>query len=264
MIGLSAFLYPFVADYVNSFRQSRVVAQYYTDLATLNKEDFTELFTVAKVYNEELINKSERFSFSGKDAGEYEELLNPFGNGIMGTLNIKRIGVRLPIYHGTSESVLQTGVGHFEGSSLPVGGPGTHSVITGHRGLPSSTLLTKLDKMHVGDTFVLHILNETLTYQIDQILVVVPEDMRALAIEPGKDYCTLVTCTPYGINSHRMMLRGSRIPNVAELGIEEPDAAEIDSLSVAAVIFLPVLIVVAAYLVIRLNRIYRFFGRRKT
>ena len=255
LAGLSIFMYPYAADYINSSRQSRVVAQYYTDLNALNEEDFREMFAAAKSYNEKLAGKQNRFTFSEQDASEYMELLNPFGNSLMGTLNISRINVNLPIYHGTGEGVLQIGAGHLEGSSLPVGGSGTHAAITGHRGLPSSTLLSKLDKMQLGDSFVLNILNETLTYQIDRILVVEPEDMSALEIEPDMDYCTLVTCTPYGVNSHRLLLRGHRVDNAPAPGAQESNASAVDELLVAAIIFLPVLIIVLVCLIIRVKRI---------
>jgi len=261
LVGLSVMLYPYVADYFNSIRQSRVVAQYYRDLETLTQEDFSELFAVARVYNEKLIRKTNRFILTDEEIEEYQRLLNPFGNGIMGTLIIDAIDVRLPIYHGTDAGVLQIGAGHFEGTSLPIGGPGTHAVITGHRGLPTATLLTKLDRMAIGDTFVLDVLNETMTYMVDQILVVEPYEMDALVIEAGKDMCTLITCTPYGINSHRMLVRGQRTANAEQTGGDPVYLAEIsDANIIAAVIVgafmaIPALVAVAVVLCVRLHRI---------
>jgi len=267
LVGLSVLLYPYVADYINSLHQSRVVTQYNNDLQKLSEQDFTDLLTAAQVYNEELPGKPNRYVLSDDELSEYDSLLNPFGNGIMGTLIIDEIGVRLPIYHGTSEGVLQIGAGHLEGTSLPVGGPGTHTVITGHRGLPSSTLLTKMDRLVIGDTFELNVLNQTLTYKIDQILVVLPDEMEALAIEDGKDYCTLVTCTPYGINTHRMLVRGVRVANAEAPAQSAPqrtpvsaDADAVNNMVIAALVFTPVFIIVAVYMGVNLRKIN---GRRK-
>jgi len=216
LIGLSVLLYPTVSSYINSLRQSRVVAGYYAGLSRLSERDFTDLLNAAHEYNRKLPGNQNRFVLSDNEMAEYMSLLNPNGNGVMGVLEIGSIDVRLPIYHGTSEGVLQIGAGHIEGTSLPVGETGTHSSVTGHRGLPSSLLLTNLDKLAKGDTFVLRILNQTLTYKVDQILVVDPEEMDPLAIDMDMDYCTVVTCTPYGINSHRMLVRGYRVANAAE------------------------------------------------
>jgi len=264
LIGLSVLLYPYVADYFNSRNQSRVVTQYYKDLGTLTEQDFSDLFDSAKAYNDSLNSKPNRFVLSDEDLAEYNTLLNPFGNEIMGTLRIDVIGVNLPIYHGTSEGVLQVGAGHLEGSSLPIGGLGTHSVITGHRGLPSATLLTKLDRVVIGDTFTLNILGQVLTYQVDQILVVLPNEMEALAIDPNQDYCTLITCTPYGINSHRMLVRGHRVTNIAapDTGASQhiqvqADAGAVNNMTIAALIFIPVFIIVAVYLGVNIKRIRR-------
>jgi len=256
LVGLSVLLYPTVADYFNSFAQSRVVAQHYKDLETLNEEDFEDLFEAARAYNDTLTKKPNRLVMSPAEMDEYMELLNPFGYGVMGTLIIDIINVKLPIYHGTSEGVLQIGAGHLEGSSLPIGGVGTHAVVTGHRGLPSSMLLTKLDRMIIGDIFVLHILNEVLTYRIDQIVVVEPNQMEELAIKADQDYCTLITCTPYGINTHRMLLRGTRTANVERITGE---AFVYDSLAVAAYFMIPISAIVALLLGRRLHRI---FGRK--
>ena len=266
LVGLSILLYPYVSSYINSLRQTRAVAQYYRDVEALNEEDFTVLFDAARAYNEELVKNNNRYILSESEMEEYLGLLDPFGNGIMGTLEISKIGVLLPIYHGTNEGVLRIGAGHLEGTSLPVGGPGTHSVITGHRGLPSAMLLTELDKIGIGDIFQLHILNEVLTYKVDQIIVVEPDQMDELAIAPDKDYCTLVTCTPYGINSHRMLVRGIRADNQAAaqdgdyqaepLPIQS-DAEAVDSKLVVGLLLIPPTIIVAIYLAVSIWKLRR-------
>lgn len=263
LAGLSILLYPYISNYIISIRQSRVVAQYYKDIETLDEEESTELFEAAREYNESLKRKSNRYILSDNEMEEYLNLLDPFGNGIMGTLIIDKIDVNLPIYHGTNEGVLRVGAGHLEGTSLPIGGPGTHTVITGHRGLPSAILLSDLDKMVPGDTFTLNILGDILTYEVDQILVVEPHEMDALAIENDKDYCTLVTCTPVGINSHRLLVRGFRevsgeteetIETQEHLSVPE-EAGEIDGKLVAGVILIPPLIVITIYLVISITKL---------
>ena len=256
-------LYPTVASYINSVRQSRVVSQYYRDIENLNEEEFEKMLTAAQAYNERLRRLPNRFLFSEEDKEEYTSLLNPVGKGIMGTLYIEKIKVRLPIYHGTDEAVLQLGAGHFEGSSLPVGGPGTHSVVTGHRGLPSSIMLTDLDQLGEGDCFNLIILNDVLTYQVDRILVVEPHELWPLTFEEdNEDYCTLITCTPYAINSHRLLVRGSRIPT-SEIDLKstvyfpDVDAAAIKPLHVAMLILIPLLLVNFIILIVRLVKILR-------
>ena len=213
-IGLSLLLYPSVSDWWNELHQSKAIAQYTEDIANLDDDTYEKLWTDAKNYNEALAKKADRYAITKEEHAVYESLLDVSGDGIIGYLEISVIDCSLPIYHGTGEAVLQVAVGHIEGSSLPVGGKGTHCVLSGHTGLPSSKLLTDLDKMTEGDTFVLRVLDETLTYEVDQILVVEPHDTEALQIEENMDYCTLVTCTPYGINSHRLLVRGHRIENI--------------------------------------------------
>ncbi|MDR2903422.1 MAG: class C sortase [Clostridiales bacterium] len=224
LIGLSVLLYPYAADYVNSLNQSRVVARYYEDTAAVDTAEADALLKKAEDYNRALAQNPNRFKLTEAELAEYYEQMRYRGSEIMGIIAIDKIDVRLPVYHGTSEGVLQIGAGHFEGTSIPVGGLGTHAVITGHRGVPSSTLLTHLDQMEIGDTFVVTALNRTLTYMVDQIVVVEPDELEALAIDAEKDYCTLVTCTPYGINSHRMLVRGIRTANEAEETVEEQAA----------------------------------------
>ena len=195
-------LYPTVSDYWNSLHQSRAIASYAGQVAGLDDELYEELWEQAAAYNESLLHKADRFKMTEEELTEYQSCLAVPGTNAIGYIEIDKIDCYLPIYHGTDESVLQVGVGHLEGSSLPTGGPGTHCVVSGHRGLPSARLFTDLDRLEVGDTFVLYVLDETLTYEVDQIRIVEPAEMSELAIVEGEDYCTLVTCTPYGINTH--------------------------------------------------------------
>ncbi|MCM1544992.1 MAG: class C sortase [Ruminococcus sp.] len=186
---------------------------------------------------------------------EYESMLNVGGNGIMGYVEIPTIDVSLPIYHGTAESVLQIAVGHLEWTSLPVGGEGTHCVISGHRGLPSAKLFTNLDKLGNGDLFMLTVLNETLTYEVNQILIVKPDEVEELEIEKGKDYCTLVTCTPYGINTHRLLVRGHRIKTPSDIKINvSADAQTIDTLIITPIVAAPMLLVLLVYLLVKYRK----------
>lgn len=216
LAGLTLLLYPTISNYVNERHQSHVVSTYESDIAQIPKEDYGPMLQAAEAYNAELAKNPDRFLQTDEDDAKYQAQLNPTNNGIMGFVEIDAIRVKLPIYHGTDESVLQVGVGHIEGTSLPVGGTGTHSAISGHRGLPSAMLFTDLDKLKVGDTFRIHTLDQVLTYRVDQIQVVEPSDLTALEIDPEQDYCTLVTCTPYGINSQRLMVRGIRTQNATE------------------------------------------------
>ena len=213
LVGLSLLLYPTVSDYWNSFHQSRAIAKYTEQVAELNNDLYKQLWEDAVAYNERLLTKLNRYKMTSEEKAEYESLLNVSGNGIIGYIEIEKINCSLPVYHGTAESALQIAAGHIEGTSLPVGGASTHCVISGHRGLPRAKLFTNLDKLVEGDTFELHILNEILTYEVDQISVVEPDEVEKLEIEEGKDYCTLVTCTPYGINTHRLLVRGHRVAN---------------------------------------------------
>ena len=209
--GLSLLLYPTVSDYWNSFTQSKAIASYAEDVARLDEKDYSHLWEAAQEHNRELNERTNHYRLSEEQKLEYSELLNISGSGIMGQVEIPEIGCSLPIYHGVDEAVLQIAIGHLDWTSLPVGGESTHCVISGHRGLPSAKLFTNLDELVVGDIFMLRVLDEVLTYEVDQILIVEPHETDALLIEEGKDLCTLVTCTPYGINSHRLLVRGSRI-----------------------------------------------------
>ncbi|MCI5870002.1 MAG: class C sortase [Dorea sp.] len=244
LAGLSLLLYPTVSDYWNSFHQSRAIASYAENVANLDDADYERLWADAQAYNQSLVNKGQYFDMTEEEKKEYESLLNVSGNGMMGYIEIPALKCSLPIYHGTNEAVLQIAVGHLEWSSLPVGGESSHCVLSGHRGLPSAKLFTNLDELKEGDIFILRVLDETLTYEVDQIRIVLPEEMDDLAIEKGKDYCTLVTCTPYGINTQRLLVRGHRVENRNEDDVRvTADAMQIDPLLVAPVVAIPILLV---------------------
>lgn len=249
VIGLSLMLYPVVSDYWNSFRQSRAIASYLDAVNSLDAERYDALLQQAREYNASLVGHETRFVFSEEEETAYRALLGSTG-GAVGYIEISAIKLSLPIYLGTSESVLQVGVGTMEGTSLPVGGESTHAVLTGHRGLPSATLFTNLDKLVEGDTFSVHILNETLTYEVDQILIVEPQELSALSIQEGKDYCTLVTCTPYGINSHRMLVRGHRVETPEDMLYLQvsADAMQIEPLLIAPLVAAPILLLLLVWL----------------
>lgn len=251
--GLSLLLYPTVSDYWNSFHQSRAISTYTEQVEQIDTGEQEAALARARAYNAELWNKSNRYEFSEAEEEEYENLLNISDTSMIGYIEIPSINCRLPIYHGMSQEVLQTGVGHMKGSSLPVGGLGTHSVLTAHRGLPSATLFTNLDKMEEGDYFVLHVLGETMTYEIDQIHIVLPDDVDDLELEKGKDYCTLVTCTPYGVNSHRLLLRGHRTENQAAQLVQE-DAKQINSTMVSLIIAGTILLILFIGTLIRYRK----------
>lgn len=211
--GLSLLLYPTVSNYWNSLHQSRAIAAYVEQVAQTDNETFDQLRGQARAYNRTLVGKAYRYDMTRQEREEYESLLNVSENGIIGYIEIPDIHCELPIYHGTDADALQVGVGHIEGSSLPVGGESTHCAISGHRGLPSAKLFSDLNKLTVGDRFILRVLDETLTYEVDQIHTVLPGEMDELEIVEGEDYCTLVTCTPYGVNTHRLLVRGHRVEN---------------------------------------------------
>ena len=256
LAGLSLLLYPSVSDYYNSFHQTRAIATYAEQVAGLDNGTYDQLWEDARAYNRSLLERSNQYILSQAQKEEYERLLDISGLGIMGYIEIPEIDVSLPIYHGTEESVLQVAVGHLEWTSLPVGGESTHCVLSGHRGLPSAKLFTNLDKLVVGDTFLLRILDEVLTYEVDQIRIVEPQDMDALQIVEGQDYCTLVTCTPYGINSHRLLVRGHRIDNIAEAKTIRvtADAIQIEPLLVAPIVALPMLLLLLIFLLLPRRR----------
>ena len=251
LAGLSLLLYPTVSDYWNSFHASRAVAAYAQEVADLNGAEYDALLEAARDYNVRVPERSNTFALTEAEQAEYQSLLNMDGTGIMGYIEIPNIKLSLPIYHGTEESVLQIAVGHLDWSALPVGGEGTHCVLSGHRGLPSAKLFTNLDQLREGDTFTLRALDEVLCYEVDQIRVVEPQDTDALLPEPGQDLCTLVTCTPYGVNTHRLLVRGHRIenPDSADAIRVTSDAMQIEPILVAPAVGVPLaLLAVAALL----------------
>ena len=213
LVGIGVMAYPTVSDWWNSFHASRAIASYSNAVENVDKEKLDAMIEAAHEYNKRLLKKANPYAMSDADLEEYNSLLDLSGTGIIGYITIKSIGVYIPIYHGTEESVLQIAIGHIDWTSLPVGGESTHAVVSGHRGLPSAKLFTDLDQMKEGDTFTITVLNQTISYAVDQIRIVEPGDITELAITPGQDYCTLVTCTPYGINTHRLLIRGHRVPN---------------------------------------------------
>ena len=262
--GLSLLLYPTVSDYWNSLHASKAVADYGGDVNRLDRAQYDEMWQEATAYNQILREKSDSFYLTDEQKEQYEALLDIGGTGIMGYIEIPNIDLSLPIYHGTEDSVLQIAVGHLEWSSLPVGGVGTHCVLSGHRGLPSAKLFTNLDQLVDGDVFVLRVLDEVLTYQVDKILIVEPEDTDALKAEEGQDLCTLVTCTPYGVNSHRLLVRGHRVENEAQVSTIRviSDAIQIEPLIVAPVVAMPVLLILLIVLLASGNKKKSSGGKR--
>ena len=254
LVGLSLLLYPTVSDYWNSMHQTRAISSYVEQVADMDDTDYEALLAEARAYNETLVNKADRFNLTDEELKEYEQLLSVPGTNVIGYIEIDKIDCYLPIYHGTDDSVLQVGVGHLEGSSLPVGGESTHSVISGHRGLPSARLFTDLNQLEVGDTFVLYVLDETLTYEVDQIRIVEPTELSELSIVEGQDYCTLVTCTPYGINTHRLLVRGHRVENASTGPRVTADAMQIEPVTVAPLVAIPLLLLLFIGLMVRTRR----------
>ena len=252
LIGLSLLLYPTASDWWNSFHQSHAIASYAEAVAEMDDVSYEQAWAQAQAYNETLRSNNRRYQPTEEETEQYENLLNISGNGIMGYIEIPAIGVSLPIYHGTEDTVLQIAIGHIEGSSLPVGGPGTHCVVSGHRGLPSAKLFTDLDKLTEGDTFMLRVLDEVLTYEVDQIHIVEPHEVSLLEIEEGRDLCTLVTCTPYGVNSHRLLVRGHRIENQESASSIRvtADAMQIEPVLVAPAVAAPMLLVLFIWLLV--------------
>lgn len=264
LVGLSLLLYPTVSDYWNSIHASKAVAEYSEEVNHLSKAQYEEIWDAATKYNEKLKSRGDSLFLTKKQERQYASLLDVNGTGVMGYIEIPSIKVSLPIYHGTDDSVLQIAVGHLDWSSLPVGGDGTHCVLSGHRGLPSAKLFTNLDQLVEGDTFILRVLNEELTYQVDQILIVEPENTDDLKAEYGKDLCTLVTCTPYGVNSHRLLVRGHRIENTKQTEAVRvtSDAMQIEPVLVAPAIALPILFVLLIGLLITGNKKKTRGGKR--
>lgn len=257
LIGIGLISYPSVSDWWNSFHQTRAVASYAAAVSQMKTEDYDRLFAEADDYNRKLAGTGMKWSMTDEEIREYNSILDISDNGIMGYIDIPRIRQTLPIYHGTDDAVLQVAIGHLAGTSLPVGGDSTHCVVSGHRGLPSARLFTDLDRLIVGDIWTMTVLNRTVTYEVDQIRIVEPEDLSELQIVQGSDYCTLLTCTPYGINTHRLLVRGHRIPNLDGDANVTADAMQVDQTLVAMVVAVIILLILVIILLTVSSKWYR-------
>lgn len=257
MTGIFLLLYPSVANYWNSFHQSRAIASYSEAVSRMDKKDYKAIIDSAHEYNNNLAETGMRWILTDAQRAEYEKQLAVEGSEVIGFVSIPKFHIKCPIYHGTDEAVLQVAVGHLEASSLPVGGKSTHTLISGHRGLPSARLFTDIDKIKEGDTWTITVLNETLTYECDQIRIVLPDDLSDLTIEEGKDLCTLITCTPYGINTHRLLVRGHRVPNANGSADVTADAIQTEPVFVALFLAVPVIILIVILFLISSGRARR-------
>ncbi len=248
LAGIAILLYPTFSNWWNNFHQTRAIAGYVEAVANMDAEEYERMWNDAVEYNTNLLSKSNRYNMTDEQRAEYESILDVTGTGIMGYIEIPSIDVSLPIYHGTNESVLQIAIGHIESSSLPVGGIGTHCVISGHRGLPSAKLFTDIDQLQNGDRFLIQVLDRTLTYEVDQIRIVLPSELQDLEIDPNQDYCTLVTCTPYGVNTHRLLVRGHRVDNDVEQANVTAEAIQFEPVIIAPLIAAPLLMILIIWL----------------
>ena len=273
LIGFGILVYPTVADQWNTYRQSRLISSYERTISDMEPEDFTAEWEKAQAFNDTLTQNSIYGDVFGEEDQELEDtdywqVLNVGGDGVMGYLSIPKINIKLSIYHGTSDEVLQTGVGHLNGTKLPMGGENTHSVLAAHRGLPSARLFTDIDQLEKGDMFYIHVLDETLAYQVDQILDMVDKDdhetlEKALQIEEGKDQVTLFTCTPYGVNSHRLLVRGTRVPYTGE---EEAASTPVDTMLEAVQNYYMLYLILGLAITLLIILLMRFLmgsGRKK-
>lgn len=249
-VGVCGLLYPSVSQYWNSKTQTRAVENYREILNSLKPEDYSAFFEEAEAYNASL-NELDFPLLDYRKVEGYNDALNISGTGIMGYVSVPKIGIELPLYHSISAQVLNTACGHLEGTSLPIGGENTHSVLSAHRGLPHAKLFTELDKLDLGDTFTITVLNRTVTYQVDQIKVVLPNEINDVQIVDGEDFCTLLTCTPYGINSHRLLVRGTRIENAAPVLHVTSNAYRIDSLVATPAVAAPILLILLIVLMVK-------------
>lgn len=251
LVGLGLILYPTFSNWWNTFHSSKAINAYSDMVANLDEDQYEEIIAAAHEFNASRLTAGTSFSMSPEQKELYPELLNVGGDGIMGYIEIPSIGVALPIYHGTEERILQVAVGHLDWSSFPIGGESTHSVLSGHRGLPSARLFTDLDDLREGDLFMIRVLGELLTYEVDQILIVDPTDVDSLKVEQGKDLCTLVTCTPYGINTHRLLVRGHRVENTPETELIRitANAVPLDPMIVAVIVAVPLMVLAIILLI---------------
>ena len=251
LVGLAVMLYPTISNYINQRNQSRVVNSYTDSVDHLTQADYSAFFEAADAFNQKIAADPDAL-FHAKQFTDYASTLDVTGTGIMGYITISKIGVELPIYHGTGDAVLQVAAGHLEGTSLPVGGTDTHAVLSAHRGLPSAKLFTNLDRLEVGDTFTITVLDRVLTYQVDQISIVLPTQVQDLKVEPGKDLVTLMTCTPYGINTHRLLVRGHRVTtpeNLKRIRVTS-DASRIEPILIAPLLAVPLLVLLLVWLLL--------------
>lgn len=249
-VGIGLLSYPSVADWWNSFHQSRAVSSYASKVATMDRQEYDKILKEAEEYNARLGEAGIKWKPTEEDIKEYNEVLKIDNTGIMGYIDIPKIQVQLPLYHGTDESILQIAIGHIIGTSLPVGGESSHCIVSGHRGLPSARLFTDIDQLVPGDTWTMNVLDQTLTYEVDQVRVVLPTDLSYLGIEEGEDLCTLVTCTPYGVNTHRLLVRGHRIANIQGNARVTADALQIQPMYVAPFVAAPMLLVLLIVLLV--------------
>lgn len=254
--GLSLLLYPTVSNYWNSLHQSRAISAYADEVAKLDRDRYDALWKEARDYNASLLERDNHYVLTAEQAAQYDKLLNVSGTGVMGYIEIPIINCSLSICHGTSDSVLQTSVGHLDWTSLPAGGESTHTVLSAHRGLPSAKLFTDLDRVQTGDTFLIRVLDEVMTYEVDQILIVEPHEVAPLLISEGEDLCTLITCTPYGINTHRLLVRGHRVDNQKNYNTIRvtADAIQIEPTMVAPIVSVPMLMMLVVWLMIRYRK----------
>lgn len=252
--GIGLMAYPSLANYWNSFHQSQAMMDYQEQVTKLNKDDYKSILASAQQYNGGFLETGIRWHMTEPQKQAYQKELAIDETGIMGSISIPKIKLNLPIYHGTSEEVLQTSIGHLEGTSLPIGGKSTHSVLSGHRGLPSSVLFSNLDKLKEGDRWTVHILDETYTYEVDQIRTVLPQDLSNIHIEEGQDYQTLLTCTPYGINTHRLLVRGHRVENENGNALVVADAIQVEPMYIVPFIAIPIIVILLTIFFVSTHR----------
>ena len=261
LIGVGLLVYPTFRAWWNSFPQSRAIAGYTAAVANMDREEFDRMWAEAEAFNTYLSQKSGRFNLSEQELETYNSILDVTGTGIMGYIDIPSIKISLPVYHGTDEAILQIAIGHIIGTSFPIGGEGSHCAVSGHRGLPSAKLFTDIDKLQAGDKFLLQVLDRTLTYEVDQIRIVLPQELQDLEIDPYSDYCTLITCTPYGVNTHRLLVRGHRVDNDnTDATRVTADAMRFEPVIVAPLVAAPILFILLIYVLISTSR----WNKRRT
>ena len=261
LIGVGLLVYPTFSDWWNSFHQTRAIAGYTAAVANMDREEFDRMWAEAEAFNTYLSQKSGRFNLSEQEIETYNSILDVTGTGIMGYIDIPSIKISLPVYHGTDEAILQIAIGHIIGTSFPIAGEGSHCAVSGHRGLPSAKLFTDIDQLQAGDKFLLQVLDRTLTYEVDQIRIVLPQELQDLEIDPYSDYCTLITCTPYGVNTHRLLVRGHRVDNDnTDATRVTADAMRFEPVVVAPLVAAPILFILLIYVLISTSR----WNKRRT